>query len=780
MLLRDHFGLVFRGTFFIGLFLLATSPLCAQQFTKINDSPVVADAARTLGISWVDYDGDGDLDIFASNIGAGEDIIYRNLLIESGTATFEVDSSAGDLGNQGFGSLGNTWADIDNDGDLDVYTSTVFSKLFVNNGDGTFALVTEGDIASANNISSWAAAWGDIDNDSYVDLVAVHPAGFLGPVQPNHLFLNNDGTSFTEVDSGASPITSGTAPFTVGSWSDYDRDGDIDLFIGSGPAVGFTAPDFLYENSFSQNGTAGFTPILNGIVATDARDGQVFNWIDTDNDGDLDVYITNYWGGDPNGLPNDYYLNNNGTYVKVTSGDIVTDTGFSLANTWGDYDNDGDLDVLITNDQGTLNYLYFNNGDGTFVRDDSSPMAFETAATGSYGASAGDYDNDGDLDLITGNGAFIFGGNTNFFYRNDSDNGNGWLNIDLEGSLSNRTALGAKVWAKATINGNSYWQYREVSAQNSFCGHNSFRVHFGLGDALLVDSLLISWPSGVQQSYTNVDVKQFLNIRENAPFNQFDTQAEIVFKGEARNRISAFHTFDLNDASDSFDPATEDVYVQAGGFEELIPAGSFVAISDWQGYQSGQHCSIWRYLDPRADGIRAMVIVLKNDGAGIAAFFAKRIDLQSTMALYSPENVPFRMWLGNDAGEATIVMREDGKRWTTLGVEHLAKVDGEDLFAPVDHLPANYSLKANYPNPFNPSTTIEFDLPEAAVVTLEIFDNLGRHVAGAYRDSPLRAGTHKWEWNATDARGNPLSSGIYFYRLQANGYTQIRKMMLVR
>ena len=135
---------------------------------------------------------------------------------------------------------------------------------------------------------------------------------------------------------------------------------------------------------------------------------------------------------------------------------------------------------IITNESGSLTHYYKNNGDGTF----SAETNALTTSGATRGATLGDYDNDGDLD------AFI-SGVARGLYRNDTDNGNHWINILCEGAISNRSAIGAKVWALANINGVDTWQRREISAQNSFNSHNSLRVHFGLGDATTIATLRV-------------------------------------------------------------------------------------------------------------------------------------------------------------------------------------------------------------------------------------------------------------------------------------------------
>ncbi len=474
---------------------LATPSLFAQTFTQITTGAIgdLSGPAGYTGASWVDFNGDGHLDLFVNNA-----FLFRNEGDGSFTqiaTSFRVDLG---LGN------GNTWADYDNDGDLDVFICNTQSYLYRNNGNETFTPMAE-ETSDAIASRGWSCAWADIDNDGNVDLAITHPAGFVGTPLTNHLFMN-DGPpdyTFTRVTTGA--IVTGLAAYTVGTWSDYDLDGDMDYFVGAGPANGTPARDFLYRNRLVETGEATFVRITGGVIATDLQDGQLWNWIDYDNDGDLDAYLTN-WGGTNGGMANRLYRKDGSDFTRVTSGAIVEDVDVSLSSVWGDFDNDGDLDCYVTNDGIQPDRYYQNNGDGTFARIDT--MAVAQAQT-RRGASAGDFDNDGDLDLLVVGPGEAFG-----FYRNDLNNGYNWLKVKTIGTASNRSGIGVKVRAKATIGGSVIWQMREVSSQNTFNGHNSLDVHFGLGDATIVDSLWLAWPSGTVDVYTQVDVNQMLVATE--------------------------------------------------------------------------------------------------------------------------------------------------------------------------------------------------------------------------------------------------------------------------
>lgn len=488
---------------FAALSLVTTSSR-GQTFTKITDpaNPIVTDrSVEYSGAAWVDVDGDRDLDLFVNN-----SFLYRN----EGGGSFTRLSTAIGSGVLPATGNGTTWADYDNDGDLDVYLVSRSSYLYRNDGTGTFTRENAGVIGEGAANRGWAGAWGDFDLDGNVDLAITHAAGFVPPTTmptTNHLLRNEGPPGYAFARITSTPITSGLSSFTVGSWSDHDGDGDPDYFIGAGPADGTLQPDFLYRNLLAETGSASFERITEPPLGTDLQDGQLWNWIDHDNDGDLDAYLTN-WGGAIGGMANRLYRNDGGTFTAVTSSPLSTDVGISLSSSWQDFDNDGDLDCFVANDNNTRSAYYRNEGDGTFTR-----VMNALAEVGTHrGASAGDYDQDGDVDLYVDGPA---GGRS--LFRNDSAPGNHWLSVRLVGTVSNRSGIGAKVRARATINSRPTVQLREVSAQNTFNGHDDLNPHFGLGDAAVVDEIEVEWPSGIVQRVLGVSADRALEIVEAAP-----------------------------------------------------------------------------------------------------------------------------------------------------------------------------------------------------------------------------------------------------------------------
>jgi len=531
-------SIIFLSCLMIGL--MFTQSLSAQDFTRLT---IDNNATFARGLSWIDFDNDGDLDLYVTNndfnFGSFNANKNRNKLFRNdGNDTF-VATLPLDMATDTSFTLGTTWADYDNDGNIDLYvpningvyesrlntTTALGSELFNNSGPQNFDFmrITSGDITSLNRIPGFAATWADYNNDGYVDLFITTPSGVFYPneTMTNVLFDNNGDGTFTKNTSHPA-VNLPVGPYTIPSWSDYDLDGDMDLFLTAGPTqTGTEGPDYLFINKLMETGTATFEQDISSLLATDNRDAQQVNWIDYDNDGDLDVYITNF-GGTPGispGAENDLYRNDGGTYTQITTGPHVNDSKISLGQTWGDFDNDGDLDLYVTNLTSPLNF-----GGNNYYRNDGAPdYTFTKIGVGDFvatnkagwGASSADYDNDGDLDMYVTFNSLTAGPAQDALYRNDLSNGNSWLNVYCIGTQSNRSAIGARVRVKATISGNSYWQMREISSQNASTGQNSLRAHFGLGDATSIDSLVVEWPSsGIKDIFVNPTPNTFITVTE--------------------------------------------------------------------------------------------------------------------------------------------------------------------------------------------------------------------------------------------------------------------------
>jgi hypothetical protein len=463
--------------------LMATTASQAQpNFTKITTGPVVTDAANSYAAGWVDFDGDGDLDLFTTDPD-GSNVLYRN----DGNGVF-TRITTGAIVNAGLNSFSASWVDMNNDGRLDLYVATKDgpSGLFLQQPDGSFTQQTY----PMGTISG--TAWGDYDGDGFVDLLSADASVGM-------LWHNNGMGGLTVVTNHPPSVPS----IGVTTWVDYDGDGRPDAFVVVGAFLQGTNT-VLYRN----DGQGVFTPITNAFTQLDISFKGAY-WGDYDNDGLLDVFLPR---SVDQPVPSFLFHNNgNGIFTQVEDSPVATDLGSAGTGSWGDYDNDGWLDLFISDDGGGNNRLYHNNGDGTFTPVFSGPVVSDGGNSNS--GIWGDYDRDGFLDLFVGNFANSDGSPSfNYLYHNDG-NSNAWLEVKCVGTRSNRSAIGAKVRAKATIGGKTFCQLREISTGSGWA-QNAMEAHFGLGDATNVETLRIEWPSGTVQEFQNVPARQQLTVTE--------------------------------------------------------------------------------------------------------------------------------------------------------------------------------------------------------------------------------------------------------------------------
>lgn len=462
-------------------------------FTKITEGAIVNEVALGAGAAWADFDNDGYLDLFVAT-GSGNtaqaDSLYRNN--RDGTFTKITE---GLLVTETNVSVLAAWGDYDNDDLTDLFVSGSVgvgqSFVYRNKGDGAFERMNRAGIGVS--LGNCAGAWGDYDQDGFLDLFA----GGFG--QTSRLYRNKGDGTFGEVTNGPLAARLGSPYGPI--WGDYDNDGRQDLFVAH-----YTGTNFLFRNL----GGGNFARIQEGPVVTDPGYPSIGPaWGDYDNDGFLDLFVPNGdWSTDLVYQSFLYHNNHDGTFTKVTEGDIVTDKRPWITGMWEDYDNDGDLDLFVAT-WGHNNALYRNNGDGTFDSVTTGSLVHDGKSSGyaSIGGAWGDYNRDGFADL------YVSGHDGNgFLYRNNG-NANHWLTVKCVGKVSNRSAIGAKVRVHATIGGKTYWQMREISCGNGWSG-NSQDPHFGLGDATNIATLRIEWPSGIVQELQNVAVDRFLTIEE--------------------------------------------------------------------------------------------------------------------------------------------------------------------------------------------------------------------------------------------------------------------------
>ena len=555
-----------------GPFLLAITPLVlsamtagqepvAQVSTPVTQAVVFQDITQHAGIHFLhingatpekympetmgsgalffDYNNDGWVDIYLVNGGSLVDAqlsrrarsaLYRN----NGDGTFTDVTAQSGIENHSYG-MGACAADYDNDGWVDLYlTSFGRNILYHNNGDGTFTDVTE---KAGVGLSSWSTscAFGDIDNDGFVDLFVTnyvdfalnnnkycgdhmhniraycHPNVYNG--LPNVLYRNNGDGTFTDIIRKAGLYTTAGKGMGV-VFGDYNNDGWIDIYVAND-----SVPNFLYRNR--GHGTFEEVGMWAGVaVGADgqSRAGMGTDMGDYDNDGLLDIIVTNL----DMQTHNLYHNMGQGMFSDVTFESGVGEASMPFVGfgvTFFDYDNDGKLDVVVANGNVLDNAKYFrdnatyaqrkllfhNEGKGTFKEVGlSSGPGFALEKVG-RGLAVGDIDNDGYLDLLITNN-----GQTADLLRNDGGSRNNALLVRTIGTKSNRDGIGARL--KLTVGSTS--QIAEVKAGSSYLSQSDMRVHFGLGQALRVDRLELRWPSGTIDVMNNLEVNQILTVFE--------------------------------------------------------------------------------------------------------------------------------------------------------------------------------------------------------------------------------------------------------------------------
>jgi hypothetical protein len=512
--------------FLTAALLAGASPAFSQpDFTRITTGEIVTDQRHWHGQTWGDYDNDGDLDLFLVTTDSNWNPLYRN----NGDGTFTRIIEPSLQGQHHNANWFFAWVDYDNDGHLDLflpdwsafYGSNHKNLLFHNNGNGTFTRVTDNPIA-VDGAASTAGAWGDYDRDGDLDLLVANGAG-ADRTAANWFYLNQGGGSFLKLSTDLiRPLISESAKHCYPSWVDVNDDGWPDLFVSV----------FGSNRLFRNTGDGGFSKIAGDPLVSEQNSWSGTAWADYDNDGDMDVLLTGA-GYPTSSRPLALYRNDAGDHFrKMTQSDIgtlATEVANSYGCAWGDYDNDGWIDLIIANgwfqSEQRKPLIYHNQGDGTFSKVTTGSPASDAVAC--MAANWVDYDQDGALDL------FISDHNegttwANRLFRNNG-NSNAWLEVKCVGTSSPRWGTGAKVRIKATIQGNERWQVRLIDAGGTPYGNQSFMAHFGLGDATVVERLRIEWPSGIVQEFMNLPVRQCLRLAEPAKL-QMTQAAELQIR----------------------------------------------------------------------------------------------------------------------------------------------------------------------------------------------------------------------------------------------------------
>ena len=596
------------------------------------------------------------------------------------------------------------------------------------------------------------------------------------------------GINFThQLDGTCSspPIGSGSA------WADYDNDGDMDLYITNNGG-----PSGLYRNEGDSNddGLPDFTdvaPDLGVDEVDEASHGVVF--VDYDNDGDQDLYVT-HWGG------NTLYQNRlvetaDVEFLDVTAFAGVGDADRCITAAWADYDQDGWVDLYLAkhfdcmpNNRDSRDALFKNNGDGTFTNvsqylcADGTLTCDQLNLSHAFTAAWFDYDNDGDADLYIDSDV-VAAGYPNILWRNDGPDGSGgWIFTDVSAESGTDYAISGMGLGIGDYDNDGYLDIATGHARGGFLLRNR-------GDGTFED---VSVPAGVRREYTPLgDVA----VTWATPFFDYDNDGwlDLFHVGGMINNQPTPQPDAL--FRNNHDMTFTDVSVEAGVDDDRSGRSASMCDFDQDGFVDmfvgnyGQPIDLFYNQSPSQGNtnhwltITAQGTVSNRDAIGARFYLTtpdgitqiREINSGPTYGGGDHKAAYFGMGL-NTTG--TLIVRwpnglvEDAG--TVVADQHLHIVEGTLDVSDGELIVSRYELSQNYPNPFNPTTVIQYSVSRGSNITLKVFDALGREVATLV-DGFVPAGSHQVKLNASS-----LSSGVYFYRLTAARFTDSKKLVLLK
>ena len=446
------------------------------KFTDVTEQAGVGDSGYGVGCCVGDYNNDGYLDLYVTNY--GDNILYKN----NGNGTFIDVTDQANVGDSRWGT-GCSFADYDNDGDLDLYVANYVQFDFENHKTCRF-----------NNIETYC-----------------QPQDFQG--ESDLLYQNNGNGIFTNVTQEAGVYnTRGRGLGVV--WGDYDNDGDPDIYVAND-----TNDNYLYQN----NGHGKFTNVAFYAGVALGENGEMGSGMGTDfgdfnNDGFLDLIVTNFqdevailYKNEGNGFFSDI------TYISGIGEKTLSTLGWGT--TFFDYDNDGDKDLFVANGHvcDNINQIYpektysqtnqlFENLGNEVFREVTIPFGRDLhQKASSRGATFGDYDNDGDIDILITNS-----NRRAQLLRNDGGNQKNWIKIQIIGKTSNRSGIGTRVEVACK----DLVQIAEVKSGASYLCQNDFILHFGLDNYDAIEKITTTFTSGFIYEIEQVSVNQTIQISE--------------------------------------------------------------------------------------------------------------------------------------------------------------------------------------------------------------------------------------------------------------------------
>jgi len=471
---------------------------------------------------------------------------------------------------------GTKWCIADMNGDyLDDIVAVEGNSinLLTQNTNGSGFTPVSYQFPAAQNSPTWSISAGDYDKNGYNDLLF---GSFSGA---SIILASSNNTGFSNVLNSPESVFSQRSNFV-----DINNDGNLDAFVCHD-----LAPNVYFQN----DGNDGFTYHQGGLGDYGSGGNYGSIWIDYDNDGDIDLFIAKCRGGfNEAGIDELHRNNGDGTFTNVAAEAGLADLHQSWSAAWGDYDNDGDMDIMIGNSAGVYgdntnlpdslkqHKLMRNNGDGTFTNV-TTGSGFDTFTSSNLVHVAHDFDNDGYTDVFCGantimhnngdmtfspivitagsgpigdlnNDGFLDIQNDNYIYLN-SPNGNNWIKINLQGVASNRNGIGARIELYGTGQG---WekQIRDVKSGDGFYYMSTLNTHFGIGTLDAIDRIVIKWPSGTVDTIENPAINSALLVTEGTHVlgtKQLNATAFAVYPNPAKEvlNIKSAVSFDTTKAS---------------------------------------------------------------------------------------------------------------------------------------------------------------------------------------------------------------------------------------
>ena len=485
------------------------------RFKDVAPAAGVNSFSMAGGLIVDDFDNDGLLDIVSSSMDMCQPLHFFH---NNGDGTFTDRATEAHLSDQ-LGGLNIIQADYNNDGCMDIlvlrggWEVPQRKSLLKNNCDGTFADVTKAAGLAEPATSTQTAVWTDINNDGLLDLFVGSENG------PAQLFLNNGDGTFKEISHSAGVDKITYAKGVVAG--DYDNDGWPDLYVSN-----FQGENLLYHNN--HDGT--FTEVAHDAGVLGNGRGFAAFFFDYDNDGWPDIFVTSYFTSVDEtvrtylGLPHNVttlklYRNlGNGTFHDVTKEVGLNKVYMPMGGNFGDFDNDGFLDIYL----GTGNPSYASLVPNVLLKNiDGKKFVDVTSSSGTgelhkgHGVAFADFENNGKVDIAEEIGGAVPGDRHAFRLFENPGNDNDWITVKLVGVKSNRAAIGARIHLTVENAGAPPREiYRTVGSGGSF-GASPLEQHIGIGKSAHIDNIEIWWPtSNTRQNFRNVAPNQFLQIKE--------------------------------------------------------------------------------------------------------------------------------------------------------------------------------------------------------------------------------------------------------------------------